>query len=215
MEEKLKLKNVHTVLFFRNTIEYNSLQVANKILSKLPQLGQPNIFNLPKEIPNEIRKQAPTIIFNNNKEVSLNMTIVSLELNVSTIDSMNESRDLVLLLYDVLLEEGIQIQSIGIVHDYVCFDFNFKKIKTIFYKDEILQSDLVNCSWYKKEDGLNIWKVINVEEKNYKKVLNARIDINNKGNQTEMNKEDLNSALQLSYERAVKFKDELSRKIGE
>ncbi len=215
MEEKLKLKNVHTVLFFRNTIEYNSLQVANKILSKLPQLGQPNIFNLPKEIPNEIRKQAPTIIFNNNKEVSLNMTIVSLELNVSTIESMNESRDLVLLLYDVLLEEGIQIQSIGIVHDYVCFDFNFEKIKTIFYKDEILQSDLVNCSWYKKEDGLNIWKVINVEEKNYKKVLNARIDINNKGNQTEMNKEDLNSALQLSYERAVKFKDELSRKIGE
>lgn len=215
MEEKLKLKNVHIVLFFRNTIEYNSLQVANKILSKLPQLGQPNIFNLPKEIPNEIRKQAPTIIFNNNKEVSLNMTIVSLELNVSTIESMNESRDLVLLLYDVLLEEGIQIQSIGIVHDYVCFDFNFEKIKTIFYKDEILQSDLVNCSWYKKEDGLNIWKVINVEEKNYKKVLNARIDINNKGNQTEMNKEDLNSALQLSYERAVKFKDELSRKIGE
>lgn len=215
MEEKLKLNNIHIVLFFRNIIEYNSLELANRIFGRLPQLGQPNIFNLPNDVPNEIRIQAPKIMFNNSKNININLTIANLELNISLLESFEELKNIIGLLYDSLEEQGIQIQAVGSVHDYISFDCNFELIKNTFYKDELLESDLANSSWYKKENNLNIWKLLNVEEKNDKKILSVRVDINNKGNLSNMTKEEVNSILKLSSERADTFKKELLVKIGE
>ena len=215
MEKKLKLNNIHIVLFFRNIVEYNSLELANRILSKLPQLGQPNIFNLPNDVPNEIRMQAPRIMFNNLKNININLTIANLELNISVLETLEELKNIIEVLYDALEEQGILIQAVGNVYDYINFDCNFESIKSIFYKDELLESDLANSSWYKKENNLNIWKILNVEEKNDKKILNVRVDINNKGNLTNMTKEELNKILELSSEKANTFKEELLIKIGE
>lgn len=215
MEEKLKLNNMHIVLFFRNIVEYNSLELANRIFCKLPKLGQPNIFNLPNDVPNEIRMQAPRIMFNNSKNININLTITNLELNITALESFDELKNLIGLLYDSLNEQGIQIQATGSVHDYINFDCNFEKIKSTFYKDELLESDLANSSWYKKENNLNIWKVLNVEEKNDKKNLSVRVDINNKGNLNNMTKEDVNAILEKSSKIANDFKNELLVKIGE
>ena len=215
MEEKLKLNNIHIVLFFRNIVEYNSLELANRILCKIPQLGQPNIFNLPNDIPNEIRMQAPRIMFSNSKNINININITNLELNITTLESFEELKSLIDLLYDSLEEQGIQIQATGSVRDYINFDCNFEKIKEIFYKDELLESDLANSSWYKKEKDLNIWKVLNIEEKNDKKSLSVRVDINNKGNLNNMIKEEVNTMLEKSSKIANDFKNELIEKIGE
>ena len=212
---ELKLKNISTVLFFKNMIDYNSLELANKIVEKLPQLGQPNIFNLPKDIPNEIRLQAPKLVFNSSRDLSLNLTTTNAELNINSIEDVQTVKNIVELLNDAINNQGIQIQSVGIVYDYIDFDCNFDKIKNTFYKDELLESDLANSSWYKKEDNLNIWKMFNVEEKNDKKIMNIRVDINNKGNNEYMNSQDIASIVDLSFEKATTFKNELIRKIGE
>ena len=73
MNNEIKLKNVQIVLFFKYEVDYDTLKLANNISEKLPQLGQPNIFNLPNDVPNEIRIQTPRILFSNSKE--LNATI--------------------------------------------------------------------------------------------------------------------------------------------
>ena len=51
MNNEIKLKNVQIVLFFKNEVDYNTLKLANNISERLPQLGQPNIFNLPNDVP--------------------------------------------------------------------------------------------------------------------------------------------------------------------
>lgn len=214
MEDDLKLKNIHIVLFFRNIIEYNSLQLADKILEKLPQLGQPNIFNLPNDVPNEIRFQAPRIMFNNSKNLNLTLNIVNLDLNIAVLESIESLKHILGLLYEALENQGIQIQAIGSVYDYIKFDCNLEKIQSVFFQDELSKSDLLNSSWYKKENSLNIWKSMNVEEQNGKKILSVRIDINNKGNLDIMTNEDINTILETSLGRANTFKEELLRKIG-
>ena len=212
---ELKQRSICVVLFFTNMIDYNSLELANKIIAKLPQLGQPNIFNLPKDIPNEIRLQAPKLVFNSSRDISLNLTITNAELYINSIEDMGNVKNIVELLNSAITEQGIQIQSIGMVYDYVDYDCNFEKIKEVFYKDELLESDIANSSWYKKEDNLNIWKIINVEEKNGKKVLSVRVDINNKGNNENMNIENISYMVDISLQKAKSFKDELIGKIGE
>lgn len=215
MEEKLKLKNVQVVLFFRNEVEYNSLELANNIVKGIPQIGQPNIFNLPKDVPNEIRMQAPRIVFNNMNGLNINITALSLNINMMSQLSNEEIKNNVSKLYDALIEQGIQVQSLGMVCDYFDSSIDFENIKQTFYKDEILTSDLVNCSWYKKEEELNIWKVLNMSEENSHKELNLRIDINNRNNKNTMSKNAVEDMVKKCYEKIVKFKKEIINKIGE
>lgn len=215
MEEKLKLRNVQVVLFFRNEIAYNSLELANNIIKEIPQIGQPNIFNLPSNVPNEIRMQAPRIVFNNINGLNITITALSLNINMIMQLSNEEISNNVSRLYNALTEQGIQIQSLGMVCDYLDSSIDFNKIKSIFYKDEILTSDLVNCSWYKKENDLNIWKVLNMTENNEQKTLNLRIDINNRNNKDIMSKESIHYMIEKCYTKTEEFKTEIIQKIGE
>lgn len=213
MDEELRLKNVHIVLFFKNVIEYNSLKLANTIFEKMPDLGQPNIINLPNDVPNEIRMQAPRIMFNNSKDINLTISMTNIELNSVTIEDDGVIKNTLRLISEALTQEGIQIQAMGNVFDFSKFDFDFSKLKEVFYKDELSTCDLINSSWYKKED-YNIWKTINIEDKNDKKILNVRIDINNKGNENLMSSDDIIAMLESSISKAETFKQELLRKLG-
>lgn len=213
MDEELRLKNVHIVLFFKNVIEYNSLKLANTIFEKMPDLGQPNIINLPNDVPNEIRMQAPRIMFNNSKDINLTISMTNIELNSVTIEDDGVIKNALRLINEALTQEGIQIQAMGNVFDFSKFDFDFSKLKEVFYKDELSTCDLINSSWYKKED-YNIWKTINIEDKNDKKILNVRIDINNKGNENLMSSDDIIAMLESSINKAETFKQELLRKLG-
>ena len=215
MNNEIKLKNVQIVLFFKNEVDYNTLKLANNILEKLPQLGQPNIFNLPNDVPNEIRIQTPRILFSNSKELSATISILNASLNVIGENTSTELQNLIGSLYDALVSQDIQIQSIGLVIDYICFDVDFDIIKNKYYKDELVNSELVNSSWYNKNEKLNIWKFLNVQEENNKKILNIRCDINNRGNEKTLDKNDINAIILQAREISERFKETIKKELGE
>lgn len=214
--DKIKLKNIQVVLFFKNEIEYNSLKLANTVSERMLQLGQPNIFNLPQDIPNEIRTQAPRIIFNNTKEINVTISASTLNLNMIGQNTIEEVVSNTSSLYEALKEQNIQIKAIGFVCDYIIYNVDFEKIKHIYYKDEIESSELVNASWFNKENELNVWKMLNVTDDVNKKVLNIRIDVNNRNNSDSiMEKENISTIIRTAFEKAMEFKTKISSKIGE
>ena len=215
MNNEIKLKNVQIVLFFKNEVDYNTLKLANNILEKLPQLGQPNIFNLPNDVPNEIRIQTPRILFSNSKELSATISILNASLNVIGENTSTELQNLIGCLYDAFVSQDIQIQSIGLVIDYICFDVDFDIIKNKYYKDELVNSELVNYLWYNKNEKLNIWKFLNVQEENNKKILNIRCDINNRGNEKTLDKNDINAIILQAREISERFKETIKKELGE
>lgn len=215
MNNEIKLKNVQIVLFFKNEVNYNTLKLANNISEKLPQLGQPNIFNLPNDVPNEIRIQTPRILFSNSKELNATISVLNASLNMIGENTSTELQNLIGCLYDALVSQNIQIQSIGIVIDFICFDVKFDIIKNKYYKDELVDSELVNSSWYNKNENLNIWKFLNVQEENNKKILNIKCDINNRGNEEILNKDNINAIIDRAKEISENFKETIKGELEE
>lgn len=215
MNNEIKLRNVQIVLFFKNEIEYNALELANDIFKKLPQLGQPNIFNIPNDIPNEIRIQTPKILFSNAKEMKATITILNANLNIIGESTSSEIKNCIDILYDSLKSQNIYIKSIGLVSDYICFDINFDIIKEKYYKDELNTSEIVNSSWYNKIGELNIWKSLNVKVENNKKVLNLVCDVNNRGNEEILDKEKVDTIIDKAKEYSEKFKEKIKNELGE
>lgn len=213
MSNEIKFKNIQIVLFFKNEVDYNTLELANDISEKLPQLGKPNIFSLPDNVPNEIRLQTPRILFNNSNE--LNISVSALDANLSTVmeNTSEELQELIKYLYDALLKQNIQIQSIGLVFDFVCFDVDFDKIKGKYYKNELSDSELVNSSWYNKNENLNIWKFLNVKKENNNKVLDIRCDINNRGNKTALSEYDIDNIIVQAKNISEKFKEKIEGEL--
>lgn len=215
MNNEIKLKNIRIVLFFKNEIDYNTLKLASDISEKLPQLGQPNIFNLPNDIPNEIRVKTPKILFSNEKELNATISILNASLNIIGESTSTELKSLIDCLYDALTSQNIQIKSVGIVSEYICFDINFEIIKSKYYNGELCNSELVNSSWYNKENNLNIWKFLNVHEENNKKILNIKCDINNRGNEEKLDKTDINFIIDKAKDISQEFKEKLKGELEE
>lgn len=215
MEEKLQAKNVRIVLFFSRILDCNSVKLANSLMERLSELGQPNIFNIPEEAPNDMKMQMPKIIFSNSKEINVTVTNVNINISVDN-DNVEIIKTKIHKIYEALKENLIDIQAIGVVSQYLYYDINFEKIKSIYFKEqELTQSDLVNMSWYKKEDNINIWKTIKVEEKDNLKNLTVITDINNIGTNKVTDIDVLKEFLDNQYKKVNDFKGNLEEKIGE
>lgn len=215
MNNEIKLRNVQIVLFFKNETEYSSLKLANDISEKLPQLGQPNILNLPNDIPNDIRIQTPKILYSNSKELNLSVTVMNASINMIGENTTVEVKTCVDLLYAALESQGIQIKSIGLVSDYICYDVNFDTIKAKYYNDELSTSELVNSSWFNRENNLNIWKFLNVQIENSKKVLNLICDINNRGNEEIIRREEIDKIIEDAKNISNMYKEKIKSELGE
>lgn len=215
MNNEIKLRSVQIVLFFKNEIDFNSVKLADDISTKIPQLGQPNIFSLPDNIPSEIRIQQPKIIYSNSKELNLSVTVLNASINIIGDNTAEELKLCVNLLYEALVLHEIQIKSIGLVSDYVCSDVDFEKIKTKYYNDELAVSELVNSSWFSKIEGLNIWKFLNVQDENDKKELNLICDINNRGNEDVIDIEYIDWIIEKSKEISETYRNKIKNELGE
>lgn len=215
MEEKLQSKNVQIVLFFGKVLECNSVKLANSLIENLPEIGQPNIFNIPEEAPNEIKMQMPKIIFGNAKDINVTVTNVNINISIDN-DNIEIIKNKINKIYEALNENSITIQAIGVVSQYTYYDINFEKIKDTYYKqDELKQSDLFNMSWYKKEDNINTWKTLRIEEKDDLKNLTLNTDINNIGINQTINIEYIIEFLDEQYKKVSNFKESLEKKIGD
>ncbi len=215
MEEKLQAKNVRIVLFFSHLLECTSVKLANSLIDELPELGQPNIFNIPAEAPNEVKMQMPKIIFNNAKQINITVTNVSIDISIDN-DNIEIIKNNINKIYKALSDNNVHIQAIGVVSRYLYFDINFEKIKEIYYKDEeLMESDLINLSWYKKKDTINIWKTLKTEDKDNVKNLTLSIDINNKGINRIIDIGYINEFLDNQNIEVNSFKENLEKKIGD
>ena len=215
MNNEIKLRNIQIVLFFKNEVEYNSLKLASDISEKLPQLGQPNILNLPNDIPNDIRIQTPKVLYGNSKELNLSVTVTNASINMNGENTTAEVKTCVDLLYGALENQGIQIKSIGLVSDYICYDVNFDVIKAKYYNDELSTSELVNSSWFNRVNNLNIWKFLNVQNENDKKVLNLICDINNRGNEEVISIDKIDEIIENAKEISNDYKEKIIKELGE
>ena len=214
MEEKIQARNVKIVLFFSKILENSSVKLANSIMDKISELGEPSIFNIPEEAPNEIKMQMPKIIFDNSKDINVIVTNVNINITIN-IDNVELIKDKVKQIYDALIENSIKIQAIGIVNQYLYYDINFEKVKEIYYKDdEVKNSDLLNMSWYKKENDINIWKTINIEEKDNIKNMILNMDINNLGNEKDITIKNIEDFINMQYKITSGFVKDLEEKIG-
>ena len=109
----------------------------------------------------------------------------------------------------------VQIKSIGVVSEYNCFDVNFELIKNHYYKEEMLEGETANSAWYTKKDNLNIWKTLNVDEENDKKTLTIVCDVNNRDNDTIINKEKVFEIINKSKSISINFKEKIMEVLGE
>lgn len=212
MEKEVIVRNTQVVLFFDKTIEYNTIKLANSINEKLPKLGQPNIFNIPNDVPTEIRMQAPRIIFNSARDINITITTSKLDM---FFNSASNKEVYVKGIYDALLENGLNIQAIGVVNTYISNDIKIEKLKGYFNDEEIKQGDLINFSWYKKSENFNIWK--NIETQNNNEIIDLiyTIDINNLGNNKVMSVDEIIEVLEKSINIAKQAAEKISKELGE
>ena len=114
MEEKIQARNVKIVLFFSKILENSSVKLANSIMDKISELGEPSIFNIPEEAPNEIKMQMPKIIFDNSKDINVIVTNVNINITIN-IDNVELIKDKVKQIYDALIENSIKISKMKFI----------------------------------------------------------------------------------------------------
>jgi NAD-dependent DNA ligase len=212
MKKEVVIMNTQIVLFFEKIVEYNTIKLANSINEKIPEIGQPNIFSIPDNIPNEIRIQTPRIVFNNIGNI--NITITSSRIDIVS-NNINDINRYLKRLYEALNENGLEIQSVGLVNTFISNDIKMEKIQKYFFNEEIQKSDLINVSWYKKLDNINIWKHIETQDNNAVKDLIYTIDINNLGNKQIMSIEEIISMLEKSSNITKDAVNKISEELGE
>lgn len=213
MKKEIVPINTQIVLFFKTTMEYNTIKLANSINEKLPELGQPNIFSIPNDVPTEIKIQAPRILFNSTRDINITITTTKLDIffNNNVIDKENFIKNI----YESLLENNLTIQAIGIVYNYISNNIKIEKLQNYFNDKEIKESDLLNFSWHKKSESLNIWK--NIETQENGEILNLRytIDINNLGNNNDMLIDEIIGIIKKSVTITNEAVEKISEELGE
>lgn len=210
MKKEIIPINTQIVLFFEKIIEFNTIKLANSINERLPEIGQPNIFNIPNDVPNEIRLQAPKIIFNNTRGINITITATKMDIiynNSITIDIRK--------IYEALAENEINIQAIGVVNTYISNNIQIEKIQNYFSEEEIKQSDLINFSWHTKNENMNIWKRIETQSNNEITNLTYIIDINNLGNTKVMTIDEIIQILEKSVNIVKQSVEKISNELGE
>ena len=149
--------NTQIVLFFSNNSTFNPTKIADKIIEEIPSLKQPMI--LP---PNKEDIGAPVIIFNQNKEINITVSIVNIALIFYT-DKLKDCKKIILKLLDIFDRDGVSFNRIGYISSNVLPKKEVKKLKNRIFKDEeLINAEDFQVAWYKKVllDGtkVNCWE---------------------------------------------------------
>lgn len=152
-----KMKDVkEIVLFFKDSIIYTPLDVAQDLLGRYPELGNPLI------LPVKNNKRAPLLVFNENADLQIqaNFSAVTIVFNRNYFDKMSS---IIFDIVDAFELVKAEFKRIGYVSSVFMSPKYVSKIKDKFLdSEEIEDVKEINLSWYRQlkldKAYINCWE---------------------------------------------------------
>lgn len=168
------------VLFFKEEAKYSSLDVAKEIMNRYETIGEPVI------IPDNGDAKLPTIIFNKNADMQVQVSRVS----VNVIVNHNFFSDLPKIVFDMVdIFEifNLNFYRIGYISNIFLASKYIPKVKERFLNVDNLEGIVdFNFSWYRtlinKDSNINCWERIITDKANFNDLL-MQYDFNSPASQ--------------------------------
>ncbi|MCX4365764.1 MAG: hypothetical protein OSJ70_08355 [Bacilli bacterium] len=163
------------VLFFKEESSFKPLDVAKEISSRYPELGNPII------IPESDNKSLPVIIFNENPDLQMQVSLkmFTVVMNHSYFESVSS---IVFDIVDAFSEFNVEFGRIGYIASVFLSPKYIEKAKKKYLNGKLIgEVTDFNFSWYKRLEcsfgSINCWERIIVDKNNFKDLL-CQFDFN-------------------------------------
>lgn len=163
------------VLFFKENTKFTPLNIAQELLSRYPELGNPII------LPETSNKNAPLVVFNENDDIQMqtNYNCFTFVCNHKYFDNITS---IIFDIVDTLEGEGAEFNRIGYVASIFLSPKYVDKAKDKYLNmEELNDIEEVNVSWYRKlgisTGYINCWERIITDSQRFKDLL-CQFDFN-------------------------------------
>jgi len=137
------IDNIQIVLFFSPKTTFNSNQIAADINKKIPSLGNGIVLPINHNDPN-----IPTIIFNENQELNVNVTTISTNIIFGEKD-LKKYKETILDIINIFSYNAVTFSRIGMVITRVLPNTDINKLKSKLFKDEeLLETKDFLVAWH-------------------------------------------------------------------
>lgn len=157
------------VLFFKEDTKFTPLNIAQELLNRYPELGNPLV------LPESNKKNAPLVIFNENNDIQMqaNFNNFTFICNHKYFDKINS---IIFDIVDTFETENAKFNRIGFVASIFLSPKYVDKAKERYLNVENL-SDIeeINVSWYRKlgisSGYVNCWERLITDSNHFKDLL--------------------------------------------
>lgn len=168
------------VLFFKEEARYSSLDVAKEIMNRYELIGEPVI------IPDNGDAKLPTIIFNKNADMQVQVSRVSVNVIVNH-NCFNEISSIAFDMVDIFEAFNLNFYRIGYISSVFLAPKYVTKVKERFLNLDNLEGiEDFNFSWYhvieNKLGKINCWERIITDKANFSDLL-MQYDFNSPANE--------------------------------
>ncbi len=163
------------VLFFKGNSQFKAIDVANEIMNRYPEIGNPII------VPERENKKIPVIVFNENPDLQMQ---VSLELFTIVVNHSYFDK-LVTIVFDIVdtfAEFNVEFGRIGYISSVFLSPKHINTAKKKYLSSKIIDEVTdFNFSWYKKLEcsfgSINCWERIITDGHSFNDLL-CQFDFN-------------------------------------
>lgn len=157
------------VLFFKEEAKYSSIDVAKEIMNRYELIGEPVL------LPDNGDAKLPTIIFNKNADMQVQVSKISVNVIVNH-TYFNALSSIVFDMVDIFESFDLSFYRIGYISSVFLAPKYVSKVKERFLKIDNLEGmEDFNFSWYhailNKNGKINCWERIITDKANFSDLL--------------------------------------------
>ena len=157
------------VLFFKEDTKFTPLKVAQELLSRYPELGNPLV------LPESANKKAPLIVFNENSEIQMQTNFINFTL-ICNYKYFHKIKEIIFDIVDTLEGEGATFSRIGMVASIFLSPKYVERAQERYLNMEELDDiEEMNVSWYRKlgisSGYINCWERLITDSSNFNDLL--------------------------------------------
>lgn len=163
------------VLFFKENSKFKGIDVAKEIISRYPEIGNPVI------IPESDKKEIPLIIFNENPDLQIQISLKTCTIVINHSYFANLAT-IVFDIVDTFSEFNQEFVRIGYISNVFLSPKAIDRAKKKYLNKDIIEEITdFNFSWYKKLEcsfgSINCWQRIITDYKSFNDLL-CQFDFN-------------------------------------
>lgn len=157
------------VLFFKENSTFKEIEVAKEIISRYPEIGNPVI------IPESDKREVPVIIFNENPDLQMQISLkmCTIVVNHSYFEKLST---IVFDIVDTFADVKQEFVRIGYISNVFLSPSTVIRAKKKYLNEKIVD-DITdfNFSWYKKLNAsfgaINCWERLITDNNSFKDLL--------------------------------------------